>query len=203
MGINHLWTHHCTGGTLLWVPARGCVCIQNISHSFSKKKLLCPSKTLSQSLACWKHCHSPWKATLYICVCVDVQLFYLHTPFLTIVYCMAWLRPWTELTSFISHPSKRWHKMMSLLTETQRWNNFSIHPNDAESASHHIASYVRRGMLRRKLTPGPSLPLTLKFSPHGEGFALSSGICIHDENNWLSEMGHLWKHYFLYWLPKN
>lgn len=30
---------------------------------YLKKKFLCPSKTL------WKHCHSPWKATLYVCVC--------------------------------------------------------------------------------------------------------------------------------------
>lgn len=33
-----------------------------------------------------------------------------------------------------------------------------------------------------------SLSLTLKFSPHGEGFALSRGICIYDENNCLSKM---------------
>lgn len=39
-----------------------------------------------------------------------------------------------------------------------------------------------------------TLSRTLKFSPHGEGFALSSGICIYDENNCLSEIRHFfWK----------
>lgn len=66
---------------------------------------------------------------------------------------------------------------------------FSVTPHSTPSYVLFKSSRTEHRQMRAFFGPlSFSLSLTLKFCPHGEGFALSSGICIYDENNCLSEI---------------
>lgn len=83
--------------------------------------------------------------------------------------------------TFITHVSKGYERLVSHLIQHQ------AAPHSKAVAPWHIRSeHPQTRAFFRPLSF--SLSLTLKFSPHGKGFALSRGICIYDENNCLSEI---------------
>lgn len=130
-------------------------------------------------------------------------------------YCSVFHR--ADIVSLPSHPCHSFcypvTEKMSLAGSGQLWpakiNSNKLILNEVGNGYKCLASHLirHRAMPRSKAvtflhmrTEHPqtqaffrplsfSLRLTLKFSPRGEGFTLSSGICIYDENNCLSEMG--------------